>query len=111
MVFVYDSSRSHVNLDDQGIFGCTSDENWLGKDLELNVKIEARTLGSYLNRIVRVFIATRTNRRRPKWSIGRPRSCTCEDRSSRDFYPGALVRGWKTHNELDKNHISQSFIT
>jgi hypothetical protein len=47
-VFVYDSSRSQVNLDDQGKFGRTSDENWLGKDIELSVKIEAITLGSYI---------------------------------------------------------------
>jgi hypothetical protein len=83
-VFVYDSSRSQVNLDNQGKFGRTSDENWLRKDLELSIKIEARTLGSYVNRIDRVFIATHTKRSRPKSSIGRPRSCACEDRSSRD---------------------------
>jgi hypothetical protein len=64
-VFVYDSSRSQVNLDDQGKFGRTSDENWLRKDLELSVKIEAKTLGSYVNRIDRVFIATRTKRSQP----------------------------------------------
>jgi hypothetical protein len=48
LVFVYDSSRSQVNLDNQGKFGRTSGENWLRKDLELSVKIEAVTLGSYV---------------------------------------------------------------
>jgi hypothetical protein len=56
-VCMYDSSRSQVILDDQGKFGRTSDENWLRKDLDLSVKIEARTLGSYENRIERVFEA------------------------------------------------------
>jgi hypothetical protein len=82
--YVYDSSRLQVNLDDQGKFGRTSDENWLRKDLELSVKIEVRTLGSYVNRIDRVFIATRTKQSRPKLSVGRPRSCVCENRSSRN---------------------------
>jgi hypothetical protein len=33
----------HVNMDDHGKCWRNSGENWLRKDLELNVKIEART--------------------------------------------------------------------